>query len=66
MQNEAIAHIVEEHPSRFAGCATVPLQDPMAAVGELNRAVKDLGFTSVEIGTNVAGRNLDWLLVAML
>jgi aminocarboxymuconate-semialdehyde decarboxylase len=28
-------------------------------VGELNRAVKDLGFTSVEIGTNVAGMNLD-------
>ncbi|MCX6655449.1 MAG: amidohydrolase family protein [Candidatus Bathyarchaeota archaeon] len=58
-QNNAIACIVEEHPDRFVGCATVPLQDPRAAVAELNRAVKDLGFTSVEIGTNVAGRNLD-------
>ncbi len=58
-QNDAIAHIVEENPDRFVGCATVPLQDPRAAVGELNRAVKDLGFTSVEIGTNVAGINLD-------
>jgi aminocarboxymuconate-semialdehyde decarboxylase len=58
-QNDAITRIVEEHPDRFAGCATVPLQDPRAAAGELNRAVKDLGFTNVEIGTNVAGRNLD-------
>jgi len=58
-QNDAIASMVEGHPDRFAGCATVPLQEPKAVVGELNRAVKDLGFTSVEIGTNVAGRNLD-------
>jgi len=58
-QNDAIASMVEGHPDRFVGCATVPLQEPEAAVGELNRAVKDLGFTSVEIGTNVAGRNLD-------
>jgi aminocarboxymuconate-semialdehyde decarboxylase len=58
-QNDAIARIVKDDPDRFMGCATVPLQEPKAAVGELNRAVKDLGFTSVEIGTNVAGRNLD-------
>jgi aminocarboxymuconate-semialdehyde decarboxylase len=60
-QNDAIARIIEEHPDRFMGSATVPLQDPGAAVGELNRAVKDMGFTSVEIGTNVAGINLDSL-----
>jgi aminocarboxymuconate-semialdehyde decarboxylase len=60
-QNDAIACIVEEHPDRFVGCAAVPLQEPSAAVAELNRAVKDLGLTSVEIGTNVAGRNLDSL-----
>jgi aminocarboxymuconate-semialdehyde decarboxylase len=58
-QNDAIAAMVEAHPDRFVGCATVPLQDPVAAARELNRCVLDLGFTSVEIGTNVAGRNLD-------
>ncbi len=58
-QNDAIAKMVEVHPDRFVGCATVPLQDPEAAVGELNRCVQDLGFRGVEIGTNVAGRNLD-------
>jgi aminocarboxymuconate-semialdehyde decarboxylase len=58
-QNDAIADIVAEYPERFVGCATVPLQDPGAAVEELNRCIRDLGFTSVEIGSNVAGRNLD-------
>ena len=59
VQNDAIADMVGDHPERFVGCATVPLQDPGAAVEELNRCVRDLGFTSVEIGSNVAGRNLD-------
>jgi len=58
-QNNAIAGMVETHPQRFVGCATVPLQDPHTAVKELNRCVKDLGFTGVEIGTNVMGKNLD-------
>jgi aminocarboxymuconate-semialdehyde decarboxylase len=58
-QNDAIAKMVEGHQDRFIGCATVPLQDPEAAVGELNRCVRDLGFRGVEIGTNVTGRNLD-------
>ena len=58
-QNNGIAAMVEEYPDRFRGCATVPLQDPVAAANELERCVKDLGFTGVEIGTNVAGRNLD-------
>jgi aminocarboxymuconate-semialdehyde decarboxylase len=58
-QNDAIATMVRGNPDRFVGCATVPLQDPEAAAGELDRCVRDLGFTSVEIGTNVAGKNLD-------
>jgi aminocarboxymuconate-semialdehyde decarboxylase len=58
-QNDAIAGMVEGHPERFVGCATVPLQDPETATRELNRCVRDLGFTSVEIGTNVVGKNLD-------
>jgi len=58
-QNDAIAEMVEEHPGRFMGCATVPLQNPEAAIGELNRCVRDLGFSGVEIGTNIAGKNLD-------
>ena len=58
-QNDAIHGMVAEIPGRFIGSATVPLQDVEAARQELDRAVKDLGFTSVEIGTNVNGTNLD-------
>ena len=58
-QNDAIYKMVAENPGRFIGSATVPLQDVEAAQQELERAVKDLGFTSVEIGTNVNGVNLD-------
>lgn len=58
-QNDAIAGIVEAHPERFVGCATVPLQNPEAAAAELNRCVRDLGFKAVEICTHVSGKNLD-------
>jgi len=58
-QNDVIHGMVTDNPDRFIGSATVPLQDAEAAGQELDRAVKDLGFTSVEIGTNVNGANLD-------
>ncbi len=58
-QNDAIAGMVEAHPGRFVGCATVPLQDPESAAAELDRCVRDHGFRAVEIGTNVAGVSLD-------
>ena len=58
-QNDVIHGMVTDNPDRFIGSATVPLQDAEAAGQELDRAVKDLGFTSVEIGTNVNGTNLD-------
>lgn len=57
--NNAIAKIVESHPDRFLGQATVPLQDPPQAVKELERAIHSLGMKGVEIGSNIAGKNLD-------
>jgi aminocarboxymuconate-semialdehyde decarboxylase len=57
--NDHIAGVVAAHPGRFVGLATVPLQDPALAVGELGRAVTDLGLRGVEIGSNVNGKNLD-------
>ncbi len=58
-QNDAIASLVEEHPVRFAALATLPMQDPGAAVEEMDRAVRALGMKGVEVGTNVDGRDLD-------
>lgn len=60
MQNNAIAKVVKEHPERFIGLATVPLQSPKEAVKELERAIKELSFRGVEIGNEVNGKNLDW------
>lgn len=57
--NDHIAGLVRDHPKRFAGLGTLPLQDPDLAVGELERCVRDLGLSGVQIGTHVNGKNLD-------
>ncbi len=59
MANEEIAGLVRRRPTRFLGMATVPLQDPGAAVEELTYARKTLGLVGVEIGSNINGRELD-------
>lgn len=59
IQNDGIAQSVRDGDGRFLGMCSVPLQDPKAAVAELRRATKKLGLRGVEIGTNVAGKNLD-------
>jgi aminocarboxymuconate-semialdehyde decarboxylase len=59
LENDAIANVVAAHPDRFVGLASVPLQDAQRAAAELDRAMQQLGFRGVEIGTNVAGWNLD-------
>jgi len=51
--NDHIAEVVGAYPSRFAGLATVPLQDPELAAGELQRCVRDLGLRGAQIGTHV-------------
>ena len=51
--NDHIASVVRDHPTRFAGLCTVPLQDTDVACRELDRAMKDLGMRGVEIGSNV-------------
>jgi len=58
-QNEHLAELVAGRPDRFAGLATVPLQDVDAAVAELDHAVGQLGLRGVEICTNVNGLDLD-------
>ena len=57
--NEHIAEVVREHPRRFMGLGTVPMQAPGLAVKELERCVRDLGLAGIEIGSHVNGMNLD-------
>ena len=59
MQNENLASMVHDHPDRFVGLATVPLQDVSSAVAELEYCVRELDFRGVEINTNVFGLDLD-------
>jgi 2,3-dihydroxybenzoate decarboxylase len=47
--NDFLAQAIERHPGRYAGLASVPLQDPGAAAAELERAVTRLGFKGVMV-----------------
>lgn len=56
--NDHIAQVVQRFPKRFAGLATIPLQDPELAIQELQRCIRDLGFVGVQIGSHVNDWNL--------
>ena len=57
--NDHIAGVVAGHPTRFAGLGTIPMQSPDLAIRELERCVRSLGLSGVQIGSNVNGANLD-------
>ncbi|MEU4345686.1 amidohydrolase family protein [Nocardia sp. NPDC023852] len=57
--NDYLAGVVAAHPTRFAGFAALPLQDPKAAVVELRRAVEQLGLKGVLHNDHVQGHYLD-------
>jgi predicted TIM-barrel fold metal-dependent hydrolase len=57
--NDAMAAVIDRHPTRLAGFATVPLSDPEAAGRELRRCVEKLGFKGVLTNGRVGGEFLD-------
>ena len=58
--NDEMAELVAQHPSRFIGAAAcVPMHHIDGALGELDRAVRELGFCAVQVYTDVNGRSLD-------
>ncbi|MCS7143390.1 MAG: amidohydrolase [Aigarchaeota archaeon] len=57
--NEGLSDVVKRSKGRLVGNAIIPLQDPQSSVEELEYAIMSLGHRGVEIGTNVAGKNLD-------
>jgi 2,3-dihydroxybenzoate decarboxylase len=42
--NDALVRLIDRHPTRFAGFAALPMQDPAAAQQELTRAVTELSL----------------------
>jgi predicted TIM-barrel fold metal-dependent hydrolase len=60
LANDGMAEIVAKHPDRFPGfVASLPMNNPEAAVREIDRALDELHATGVQIYTNVAGQPLD-------
>jgi predicted TIM-barrel fold metal-dependent hydrolase len=57
--NDELARLIEKHPTRFAGFATLPVADPTAAGEELNRTVKELGFKGAMLSGTFNGRFFD-------
>jgi aminocarboxymuconate-semialdehyde decarboxylase len=57
--NDEIAAMSRQWPQRFAGLATLPVQDVKAAIDELERAVTVLGLKGAELDTIVNGENWD-------
>jgi aminocarboxymuconate-semialdehyde decarboxylase len=58
LSNDGIAQMVAKYPARLRGMATLPMQDPDAAITELERVVKEYQFKAVEMGTSVEGEQL--------
>jgi aminocarboxymuconate-semialdehyde decarboxylase len=58
LANDGIAQMVARHPSRLRGMAHLPMQDPDAAITELERVVKEHKFKAVELGTSIEGAPL--------
>jgi 2,3-dihydroxybenzoate decarboxylase len=57
--NDLLAATIAENPTRFAGFAALPLQDPQAAAKELERAVTQLGLKGALVNAHTQGRYLD-------
>jgi aminocarboxymuconate-semialdehyde decarboxylase len=59
LTNDGFAEIIDKYPDRFTALATLPLQDPVAAVDELERSVNELGLKGAMLLSNVNGKPLD-------
>jgi aminocarboxymuconate-semialdehyde decarboxylase len=57
--NDEIAGMARQWPQRFAGLGTVPMQDPKAALAELERGMTQLGLKGIEINDHVNGKTLE-------
>ena len=57
--NDEIAGMVRDHPDRFMGLGTLPMQDPERAVKEMARGMQELGLTGFMIDDHVNGQTYD-------
>lgn len=58
MVNDAYAELITQHPARFKGFASIPMDSPDAALTELHRAIDDLNLNGVILLSNIGGKPL--------
>jgi aminocarboxymuconate-semialdehyde decarboxylase len=56
--NDAYAAAVADYPDRLKAFASIPMDDPDAAMAELHRAVRELRMNGVILLSNIGGRAL--------
>jgi predicted TIM-barrel fold metal-dependent hydrolase len=57
--NDGLAELVHRHDRFFGFVAALPMNNPDAALAEIERAVDGLGAFGIQLHTNVAGKPLD-------
>ncbi len=57
--NDELAEVVKKYPDRYVGLAALAPQNPEAAAGELERAVKTLGMRGAKLNSHTRGEYLD-------
>jgi aminocarboxymuconate-semialdehyde decarboxylase len=58
LTNDAYAQLAQEHRGRFLGFASIPMDEPDAAMRELERAMDELRMQGVVLLSNIRGRAL--------
>lgn len=58
MVNDAYAKVMADHPRRFLGFASIPMDAPDEALRELRRAIDQLKLNGVVLLSNIRGRAL--------
>ena len=58
MTNDAYAELIATHPTRFKGFASIPMDNPDAALEELHRALEELKLNGVILLSNIGGKPL--------
>ena len=57
--NEEVAEMVRDHPDRFKGLGTLPMQDPEAAIAEATHGIRELGLVGFMIDDQVNNLTYD-------
>ncbi|MDP2831400.1 MAG: amidohydrolase family protein [Candidatus Omnitrophota bacterium] len=57
--NDNVAKILKSYPERFIGAAVLPIDNSLDMLEELKRAINELGFKAISLGSSYNGIYLD-------